>query len=98
MIGKIGIRKENKDITEKRAPLTPDQVKELIDKYSLQVVVEPADNRIFKNEEYQQAGAQISNNLKYLVLKKFPFQTLFQETPIAFSPIPLKANLTTCPC
>jgi len=64
MIGKIGIRKENKDITEKRAPLTPDQVKELIDKYSLQVVVEPADNRIFKNEEYQQAGAQISNNLK----------------------------------
>ena len=63
MLHKIGIRQENKDTTEKRAPLTPRQVRQLIEKDGLQVVVEPASNRIFGDQEYQDAGATISRDL-----------------------------------
>jgi len=63
MLGIIGIRKEDKDIAERRAPLSPPQVKMLIDKYDLDVVVEPAENRIYANGEYESAGAVISEKL-----------------------------------
>lgn len=63
MIGKIGIRQENKDKTEKRAPLTPEQVSVLVKEHDLQVVVEPSPTRIFSDEEYRHAGAIVSGDL-----------------------------------
>lgn len=63
MHGIIGIRKEDKDIAERRAPLSPAQVRMLVDRYDLKVVVEPAENRIHTNEEYESAGAVISEKL-----------------------------------
>ncbi len=59
----IGIRKEDKDTTERRAPLAPHQVKTLIEKYSIKVLVEPAPNRIYEDSEYQIAGAILSDDL-----------------------------------
>ncbi len=58
----IGIRQENKDVTEKRAPLTPAQVREIITEFDIQVKVESAPNRIFSNHEYEKAGAVISDD------------------------------------
>ncbi len=63
MRNRIGIRKEDKDPTEKRVPLTPKQVKTLIEHHHVEVVVEPAPNRIFKDEEYRQVGATVSDDL-----------------------------------
>lgn len=58
----VGIRKEDKNIWEKRVPLTPAFVKTLIDKYSYHVKVESFKDRAFKDEEYLNAGAIIDND------------------------------------
>ncbi len=63
MKGVIGIRKETKDVTERRAPLTPHQVKQLIETHGLRVLVEPAENRLFGESAYQAVGAEISTDL-----------------------------------
>ncbi len=60
---RIGIRREDKDPTEKRAPLTPEQVKTLIAEHQVEVVVEPSSNRIFRDEEYRRVGATVSEDL-----------------------------------
>ncbi len=60
----IGIRQENKDLTERRAPLTPPQVQKLVAELGLKVLVEPAPNRVFKEEEYRRAGAVITPDLR----------------------------------
>jgi alpha-aminoadipic semialdehyde synthase len=59
----IGIRRETIDETERRAPLTPAQVRRLVDDYGLSVVVEPSPVRIFTDEEYTAAGASLSDDL-----------------------------------
>lgn len=60
---RIGIRIENKDVTERRAPLTPALVKQLIETHDLQIVVQPSATRVFSDEDYRAAGAEISENL-----------------------------------
>ena len=59
----IGIRRENKDILERRSPLTPRQVAELVRDEKMRVIVQSASNRIYSEEEYRRAGAQISDDL-----------------------------------
>jgi alpha-aminoadipic semialdehyde synthase len=59
----IGIRRESKDLTEQRVPLTPTHVKELIENYRIRVIVKPSEERIFKNIEYKRVGAEISTDL-----------------------------------
>jgi saccharopine dehydrogenase (NAD+, L-lysine-forming) len=53
---KIGIRYEDKYRMERRVPLVPAHVKELVNK-GIEVQVVPSEKRIFKDEEYVQAGA-----------------------------------------
>ncbi len=63
MINTIGIRRETRDRTQRRAPLSPGQVGALIDEYRLRVVVQPWDQRIFTDDAYRGAGAIIAENL-----------------------------------
>ncbi len=53
---KIGIRYEDKYRMERRAPLVPLHVKMLTDK-GMEIQVVPSEKRVFKDEEYRQAGA-----------------------------------------
>ncbi|HMM10702.1 MAG TPA: bifunctional lysine ketoglutarate reductase /saccharopine dehydrogenase family protein [Bacteroidales bacterium] len=59
----IGIRHEDKYLMERRAALAPIHVKKL-QANGLKVIVEQSDKRIFKAEEYLEAGAKIADNLK----------------------------------
>lgn len=59
----IGIRREEKSDQERRAPLTPDDVRELSESLGITFVVQPSPNRIFPDAEYAAAGAEISKNL-----------------------------------
>ncbi|MBE0556684.1 MAG: hypothetical protein IH628_05565, partial [Proteobacteria bacterium] len=63
MLHTIGIRKETKDRTQHRAPLSPDHVRELIRRHEVTVFVEPWSQRIFKDEEYRKAGAVLTKDL-----------------------------------
>ena len=59
----IGILKESR-LDESRAPIAPSQVSLLIKKYPyINVIVQPCDNRTFKNNEYLKFGAKISEDL-----------------------------------
>jgi alpha-aminoadipic semialdehyde synthase len=60
----IGIRHEDKYKLERRAPLTPKHVARLVKHKKLDIIVQTSNKRIFSDEEYLQAGAIISNDLR----------------------------------
>ncbi|MGD9899509.1 MAG: bifunctional lysine ketoglutarate reductase /saccharopine dehydrogenase family protein [Calditrichaceae bacterium] len=63
MNNRIGIRREDIDQTEKRAPLSPDHVKELVNGTSLDIIITPSKRRIFTNNQYKDAGAILNDDL-----------------------------------
>ncbi len=58
----LGIRKETKNKWERRVPLNPQAVKKLVDD-GYKVVVQPSEIRIYKDEEYKNVGAVLSDDL-----------------------------------
>lgn len=61
-LGILGIRREDKNRWERRAPLAPIHVKQLV-REGVRVVVQPSNVRIATDFEYQEAGAEISEDL-----------------------------------
>jgi len=59
----IGIRKEDKNRWERRVPLIPEHVRELVEEHGLRICLQPSEIRAFPNEEYVQAGAEIREDL-----------------------------------
>ncbi len=59
----LGIRHEDKYAMERRAPLTPKHVKRLIEHQKLDIIVQSSPKRIFKDEEYLNAGALVEKDL-----------------------------------
>lgn len=88
MAGTIGIRHETKSDWERRAPLTPDHVGELIVTEGVRVVVEPSPTRVFDDESYRRAGATISHDLSacsvILGVKEIPPEAFRPDTTYAF--------------
>lgn len=60
---KIGIRHEDKYYLERRTPLAPKHVERLTKFDKLEVAVENSPKRVFKNEEFINAGATIAETL-----------------------------------
>jgi saccharopine dehydrogenase (NAD+, L-lysine forming) len=63
MKARIGIRHEDKYTMERRSPLTPEHVKQLVSNHGLSFSIQSSEKRIFKDDEYLAAGAQIVNEL-----------------------------------
>lgn len=88
MVGRIGIRREDKNEWERRAPLTPKHVQELVRNQGVQVVVEPAKTRVFTDAEYADAGAVLSEDLTgcsvILGVKEVPIERLLPSKPYVF--------------
>lgn len=62
----VGILRENYDKWERRTPLTPSHVKELIQNCGgalTNVTVQPASHRIFPDAQYEAAGAKLNQDL-----------------------------------
>ena len=59
----IGIRREDKNEWERRAPLVPDDIRQLRERYGIETIVQPSAIRIFSDDEYRSAGARIDENL-----------------------------------
>jgi alpha-aminoadipic semialdehyde synthase len=59
----IGIRREDKNKWERRAPLVPGDVRGLKEKFGIHTIVQPSPIRIFSNAEYRDAGAEINEDL-----------------------------------
>lgn len=78
----IGIRKEEKNKWERRAPLIPEHVGELSASHSVNSVVEPSSLRAFSEDEYIDKGAKVEKGLRsapvIFGIKEIP-QEYFQE-------------------
>ncbi|KAK3276078.1 hypothetical protein CYMTET_15829 [Cymbomonas tetramitiformis] len=61
--GIVGIRREDKNKWERRAPLTPENVRNLVQSCRLRFLVQPSSRRIFSDQEYVDAGAEITEDL-----------------------------------
>ncbi len=64
MCAKIGIRHEDKYLMERRTPIVPDHVDKLIKKHQLKFQVQHSPKRVFPDDAYREAGAEIVKDLK----------------------------------
>ncbi len=90
MIKTIGIRREDKNEWERRVPLVPNDVSELREKYGIRTIIQPSEIRIFSDEEYRKAGAEIGEDLQradaIFAVKEIPLHLLEHgKTYIFFS-------------
>ena len=86
----IGIVRETKSIWEKRTPLIPSDIKNLISKYSVNFFIQPSEKRIFSNDEYADAGATIQEDLSncstIFAIKEIPIDFFeYGKTYVFFS-------------
>jgi saccharopine dehydrogenase (NAD+, L-lysine-forming) len=63
MKSRIGIRREDKNPWERRVPLIPSHVRELLKGGLLELWLQPSSIRIFPDEDYQREGAKIEEDL-----------------------------------
>ncbi len=84
----VGIRREDKNIWERRAPLIPLHVKELIQKHSLEVWVQSSKIRVFPDEAYSREGAIIKEDMSscpiIFAVKEIPLHFFKKETVYIF--------------
>jgi len=76
-------------VDENRAPLTPNQIKTLTNKFpNLQVFVQPSKKRCFKDEDYSKAGAKIKEDISYsdiiFGVKEVEISTLIENKTYLF--------------
>ncbi|MEM4728581.1 MAG: bifunctional lysine ketoglutarate reductase /saccharopine dehydrogenase family protein [Thermoplasmata archaeon] len=80
LVARIGIRREDINRRERRAPLTPQDVRWLISEHGLEVIVEDSSLRVYTNEEYVRAGARVEKSLKecpvIFAIKEIPVSEL----------------------
>jgi len=83
----IGIIKETKNKWERRVPFNPIAVQKLIQK-GFEVIVQPSEIRIYKDEEYRSAGAKLSSDLSecdfIIGVKEIPMKDLIPGKPHLF--------------
>ena len=84
----IGIRRENINVWEKRVPLIPSHVRELMKNYPLDVWLQPSSIRIFPDGDYVREGAKIEENLSscpiIFAIKEIPLRFIEKEKVYIF--------------
>ncbi len=97
----IGIRAEQKNRWERRAPLTPDHVHELVERHGLKVVVQPSRKRVFPEKDYLAAGAEVRESLDgckvVFGVKEIPVDRLREETAYVFFSHVIKGQRCSMP-
>jgi alpha-aminoadipic semialdehyde synthase len=79
MVFTIGIRREDKNIWERRVPLIPEHVKEIKVKHGVNTIIQPSEIRSYSDKEYEESGALVKEDLSEC-------QTIFavKEIPMDF--------------
>ena len=93
--GVVGLRCEDMNKWEWRAPITPHHVRELV-KQGIKVIVDPSPNRCYTDAEYEEAGAIIKSDLTeagtILGVKEVPVEKLIANRTYLFFAHIIKAN------
>lgn len=96
----MAIRRETINVWERRAPLSPQQVKKLVKK-GVKVIVQPSDRRAYSMKEYSENGAVISEDMSEASLiigvKQVPIDLLVRNKTYAFFSHTIKAQADNMP-
>ncbi|KAA3609766.1 MAG: hypothetical protein D8M58_09030 [Calditrichaeota bacterium] len=88
MLNTIAIRKENIEPTEKRSPLSPNHINELVKNNKIKMLLEPWENRHFTHQNYIDNGGQISEDLTganiIFGVKEIPIEDLPENQAAVF--------------
>ena len=60
---RIGIRREDKSVWERRVPIIPEHARRLQEEHSIEVWVQPSEIRVFQEAEFVQASARVEEDL-----------------------------------
>lgn len=97
----IGIRREDKNRWERRTPLTPDHVHELVREHQVAVRIETSRRRAFADMDYQAAGAETCEDLEgcrvVLGVKEIPPELLSPRTTYVIFPHVTKGQAVNMP-
>ena len=78
----IGVRREDKDIWERRVPLIPEHLEKLKSEHGIDTIIQPFERRAFLENEFTEVGVKIQGDLS--------------DAPVVFAvkeiPIPLLQN------
>ncbi|CAE8595750.1 unnamed protein product [Polarella glacialis] len=93
--GVIGVRREDKNKWERRAPIAPRHVEALVNQ-GLRVVVQPCTRRVFMDTEYLEVGAEIREDLSecaaIVAVKEVPPELLLPGRTWCFFSHTIKAQ------
>lgn len=88
MTHRIGIRREDMYAWERRVPLVPQDAKELVEEYGLEIVAQASEKRVFTDEDYRQAGIDVAEDLASCPLifgiKEIPIPVLEEKKTYVF--------------
>lgn len=98
---RIGLRREDKNPWERRVPLIPTHVRELIKSESLEVLVQSSPTRIFNDSDYERAGAQVVQTLEscpiIFAVKEIPLDFFEKEKVYIFFSHTVKGQPSNMP-
>ena len=84
----IGILKEGKIPPDRRVPLTPEKAAMVKDQFDCKLIIQTSDIRCFSDEEYEEKGFKISNDLAnaeiILGIKEVPVSMLLPKKTYMF--------------
>ena len=84
----IGIIREGKTPPDSRVPLTPEQCAYVLDKYPVQISVQPSPGRCFTDEQYRDQGIALGEELQgcdvLLGVKEVPIDQLIPDKTYFF--------------
>jgi len=85
---RIGIRREDINKWEKRVPLIPSHVNELVKTHPVEIVVQPSAIRVFTDGDYRVFGIPVSEDLSpcaiVLALKEIPLERIERDKVYIF--------------
>lgn len=96
----MAIRREDINVWERRAPISPAHVAELANK-GIKVLVQPSTRRAYTMDEYEKAGAIITEDLTpaslIIGVKAVPVDLLLPDKTYAFFSHTIKAQEANMP-
>lgn len=96
----MAIRRETVNVWERRAPLSPQQIRKLV-KSGIKVIVQPSDRRAYSMKEYADMGAIVQEDMSEASLiigvKVVPIDSLMREKTYAFFSHTIKAQQDNMP-
>jgi saccharopine dehydrogenase (NAD+, L-lysine-forming) len=85
---KIGIRREDINKWERRAPLIPTHVRELVRDHGLEIYIQPSTIRVFPDADYALEGAQVQEDIgaprTVFAIKEIPIESLKKDKVYVF--------------